>query len=99
MKIKSKKKLSGPLSLNEQANRLARLSLSSCKRLVIKIGTSSLTNSHGTLNLEQVQKFTKAIADLKHSQKREILIVTSGAIGAGVGSLGFTKRPTARSDY
>lgn len=79
----------------EIENKQARQTLSKCKRIVIKIGTSSLTNNQGRLNTEQVEKFTKAIAQLQHLHKKEIILVTSGAIGAGVGALGFNKRPTA----
>lgn len=77
------------------ANKLARQSLIDCKRLVIKIGTSSLTTSRGALNIEQVQKFTEAVSFLKKKLQKDVLLVTSGAIGAGVAALGFTKRPTA----
>lgn len=70
-----------------------RSQISSCRRLVIKIGTSSLTNSKGTLNELQVENLVRVIAELKKNHNKEVLLVTSGAIGAGVGVLGFRKRP------
>jgi len=65
---------------------------SKAKRIVVKIGTSSLTDERSRLDPKKVQKFVREAMELRRSGK-EILIVTSGAIGAGVGRLELEKRP------
>lgn len=66
--------------------------LQEAKRIVVKIGTSSLTYPTGALNLRRIERLVKALADLKNSGK-EIILVSSGAIGVGVGELGLRERP------
>lgn len=61
-------------------------------RIVIKIGTSTLTHKTGLCNIMQMGKIVKVIADLKNSGK-EIVVVTSGAVGIGAGKLGFFSPP------
>ncbi len=56
------------------------------KRIVIKIGTSCLTHENGKLNYEAIEHYLKQLVELKNSNK-EVLLVTSGAIGAGIGEL------------
>lgn len=63
------------------------------KRVVIKIGTTTLTHGGGLLNYRRLEKLVKTIADLKNSGK-EIVLVSSGAIGVGIGELGLKSRPT-----
>jgi len=65
---------------------------SKAKRIVVKIGTSSLTDERCRLDPKKVQKFVREAMELRQSGK-EVLIVTSGAIGAGVGRLELEKRP------
>ncbi|RPF47132.1 glutamate 5-kinase [Thermodesulfitimonas autotrophica] len=62
------------------------------KRIVIKVGTSSLTHKTGKLNLGQMEKLVREMADL-YNEGRELLLVTSGAVGAGMGRLGWKTRP------
>ena len=62
------------------------------KRIVIKIGTSTLTHVTGRLNIRRMEALVKVLADLKNSGK-ELVVVTSGAIGVGVGKLGLRERP------
>ena len=62
------------------------------KKIVIKIGTSTLTHKTGLCNLLQIEKITRVIADLKNYGK-EIVVVTSGAVGIGAGKLGFFTPP------
>ncbi|MEW6172838.1 MAG: glutamate 5-kinase [Bacillota bacterium] len=62
------------------------------KRIVVKVGTSSLTHKTGKLNLSQIAKLVRELADA-HNEGREVLLVTSGAVGAGMGRLGFKTRP------
>ena len=61
-------------------------------RIVIKIGTSTLTHSTGHLNIRRVEELCKIISDVKNSG-HEVIIVSSGAIGMGVGKLGLIRRP------
>jgi len=63
------------------------------RRIVIKIGSSSLTHQSGKLNLGRVDHFLRQMVDLKNRGK-EVLFVTSGAIGAGMAEMGLTERPT-----
>jgi len=65
---------------------------SRAKRIVVKIGTSSLTDERSRLDSKKVQKFVREAMELRRLGK-EVLIVTSGAIGAGVGRLELEKRP------
>ena len=62
-------------------------------RIVIKVGTSTLAHSTGLLNIKRVEKMCKVISDLKNAG-HEIVLVSSGAIGMGLGKLGLTKRPS-----
>lgn len=62
------------------------------KRIVVKIGTSSLTHPSGKLNIGQMEKLTRQIADLRN-EGREVVLVSSGAIGAGLSKLGLTSKP------
>lgn len=60
--------------------------------IVIKVGTSTLTHSNGKLNLRHLEGLCKTISDLQNSGKK-IILVSSGAIGVGVGKLGLKERP------
>ncbi|MDA3882777.1 MAG: glutamate 5-kinase [Bacteroidales bacterium] len=62
------------------------------KRIVIKIGTSSLTFPNGRLNFSRIEHMCKVIAQLKQ-QGKEIVLVSSGSIAVGVSKLGKKKRP------
>ena len=61
-------------------------------RIVIKIGTSTLAHSTGRLNIRRVEELCKVMSDLKNAG-HEIILVSSGAIGMGVGKLSLSKRP------
>ena len=61
-------------------------------RIVIKIGTSTLTHKTGNLNIRRVEKLCEVISDIKNAG-HEIILVSSGAIGMGVGKLGLNKKP------
>ncbi len=62
------------------------------KRIVIKVGTSTLTHQTGRLNIRRVESLVKVLSDLKNMGK-EIILVSSGAIGVGAGCMGMTERP------
>lgn len=68
------------------------IDLSHKKRIVIKVGTSTLAHKTGNLNIRRVQKLCEVFSDLKNSG-REIIFVTSGAVGIGVGRAGLAARP------
>lgn len=61
-------------------------------RIVIKVGTSTLTHASGKLNIRRVEKLCKVMSDLKNSG-HELVLVSSGAIAMGVGKLNLKKRP------
>ncbi len=63
------------------------------KRIVVKVGTSTLTHKTGALNLRRIEHLVRVLADLKNSGL-EVIIVSSGAVGVGVGELALTSRPT-----
>ncbi len=62
-------------------------------RIVIKIGTSTITHPSGWLNVRQMEKLTKVLADIENAG-HQVILVSSGAIGMGVGKLHLTARPT-----
>ena len=62
-------------------------------RIVIKIGTSTLAHPTGHLNIRRVEELCKVISDIKNTGC-EVILVSSGAIGMGVGKLGLRQRPT-----
>lgn len=61
-------------------------------RIVVKLGTSTLTHSTGHLNIRRVEELCKVMSDIKNAGD-EIILVSSGAIGMGVGKLGLLGRP------
>ncbi|MFV0498038.1 MAG: glutamate 5-kinase [Candidatus Fimivivens sp.] len=63
------------------------------KRIVIKIGTTTLTHGGGLINYRRLESLVKTLSDLKNSGK-EIVLVSSGAIGVGIGILGLKSRPS-----
>lgn len=62
------------------------------KRIVIKVGTSTLTYENGKVNLRRVEKLCKVLSDLRN-RGEEVILVSSGAIGIGVGKLSLKERP------
>lgn len=69
-----------------------RENLAEAKRIVVKVGTSTLTHSTGQLNLPRIQKLVDELAALGN-QGKEMLLVTSGAVGAGMEMLGLREKP------
>lgn len=63
------------------------------RKIVVKVGTRLLTYETGKLNLGITEKLVREIADLKN-QGKDMILVSSGAIGAGIGRLGLTAKPT-----
>ncbi|WP_124100223.1 glutamate 5-kinase [Ruminococcus sp. Marseille-P6503] len=62
------------------------------KRVVVKLGSSTLTHRTGRLNIRRVEQLVKNIADL-HNAGHEIILVSSGSIALGVAKLGLMERP------
>ena len=62
-------------------------------RMVVKIGTSTLTHATGNMNIRRVEQLCRVLADLKNAG-HEVILVSSGAIGMGVGKLGLRERPS-----
>ena len=73
------------------AQPIERTELAKAKRIVVKVGTSSLTTNY-RLDPAKVEKLTTEIVALKQ-QGKEVILVTSGAIGAGIGKLDLKQRP------
>ncbi len=63
------------------------------KRMAVKIGTSTLTYETGALNIRRVESLVKVLSDIKNAGV-EIIIITSGAVGVGMGKLGILQKPS-----
>lgn len=61
-------------------------------RIVVKVGTSTLTYSNGNINLSRIEKLVRILSDIMNSGK-EVILVTSGAIGVGVSKLKLKEKP------
>ena len=68
--------------------------LKDVKRIVVKVGTSTLTYSTGKTNIRRMHKLVSVLSDIVNSGV-EVALVTSGAIGVGVGKLGLKEKPSA----
>jgi len=66
--------------------------ISDKKRIVIKLGTSTLAHKTGKLNIRRMTNLVRVISDL-HNSGREIIMVSSGAMGLGAGKLGLPEKP------
>ena len=62
-------------------------------RIVVKVGTSTLAHATGRLNIRHVEELVKVLSDLKNAG-HEMILVSSGAIGMGVGKLNLPGRPS-----
>lgn len=62
------------------------------RRVVVKVGTSTLTHPSGSFDLRHIEGLVKTLSDIKNSGV-EIVLVTSGAIGLGMSRLGLRERP------
>ncbi|HET7398279.1 MAG TPA: glutamate 5-kinase [Intrasporangium sp.] len=69
-----------------------RSAISQAKRLVVKVGSSSLTGTDGGIDLARLVALVNALAH-KHLDGTQIVLVSSGAIAAGLGPLGLSSRP------
>lgn len=67
------------------------------KRIVVKVGTSTLTHSTGKTNIARMAKLASVLSDLKN-EGHEIVLVSSGAIAVGAVKLGFARRPVSTKE-
>lgn len=63
------------------------------KRVVIKVGSSTLTHPNGGLNFQKIDQLAMVLSDMKNSG-RDVVLVSSGAVSAGVAKLNMQHRPT-----
>lgn len=61
-------------------------------RIVVKVGTSTLTHSTGRINIRHVEELCKVLSDINNAG-HELVLVSSGAIGMGVGKMNLQKKP------
>lgn len=71
-----------------------RNKLKNCKRIVVKVGTSTITYNNGRTNLKNMEKICRAISD-QMNRGYEIILVSSGAIGIGMGKLRLKTKPAS----
>lgn len=64
------------------------------KRIVVKVGSSTITHDTGLLNLRKLEELAKVLSDLSN-QGNEVILVSSGAMAAGRGKMGIDSRPTS----
>ena len=69
-----------------------RKQLSEARRIVVKVGSSTLTHENGRTNLERMDRLAMVLSELMN-QEREVVLVTSGAIAVGMGKFHMDKRP------
>lgn len=73
---------------------MERSDLKKCTRVVVKIGTSTIAHSNGKLNIQRMDKLCRMMAGLRN-RGIDVLLVSSGAVGAGMGRLGCTEKPSS----
>ena len=66
------------------------------KRIVVKVGTSTLTYDTGKMNIKRIDTLARVLSDL-HNQGKEVILVSSGAVGIAVGKLGLSEKPKETS--
>ncbi|NLB53276.1 MAG: glutamate 5-kinase [Syntrophomonadaceae bacterium] len=71
---------------------VTRENLMKAQRIVVKVGTSTLTYTNGKLNLSRIESLVRQIVDL-HNSGKEMILVSSGAIGVGADRMGFKRVP------
>ncbi len=74
------------------------MKLTEKKRIVVKVGTSTLTHDTGKTNIARMAKLVSVLADLKNAG-HQVVLVSSGAVGIGAGKLGMHERPDHTSGY
>ena len=72
---------------------MERAKIAQAKRVVVKVGTSTITYSNGKINYEKIEKLARIMTDLQN-QGKEMILVSSGAGAAGVGRMGLEAKPS-----
>ncbi len=62
------------------------------KRIIVKVGTSTITHKTGRINLRRMERFVKVLSDI-HNSGVDLILVSSGAIGLGMSKIGLPERP------
>ena len=83
-------------NMKRQVNRREEI-LENIQKIVVKVGTSTLTNEDGSLNIEKIKKIVSELSNLS-DKGYDVVLVTSGAVGAGMGKLNMTERPKTLSE-
>lgn len=78
--------------MDEPMSTSIRQSLSQSNRIVIKVGTSTIMYPNGSINLQRLEKLAFVLSDLKN-QGKQVILVSSGAIGVGLSRMNLTERP------
>ena len=84
--IKSRNVFGGSVKMNN------REKIKEANRIVVKVGTSTLTYENGNINLTRIEMLTRVLSDIMNCGK-EVILVTSGAIGVGVSKLKLKEKP------
>ena len=71
--------------------------LKDVQKIVVKVGTSTLTNENGTLNIDKIRKIVRELSNLSN-KGYDVVLVSSGAVGAGMGVLNMNERPGTLSE-
>lgn len=77
----------------EKETNLVYQDIKNAKRIVIKVGTSTLTYDTGKMNIKRIDTLARTLSDL-HNSGKDIVLVSSGAVGAAMGKLGISERPS-----
>lgn len=65
-----------------------------CHRVVVKVGSSTLSHASGQLNLRRIEALAKTLSDLKNAGK-QVILVSSGAVSAGIAKIALGRRPSS----
>lgn len=79
--------------IKQKGSETVRTILKDCKRIVVKVGTATITHANGKLNLKRMDELAWVLTDLRN-RGIDVVLVTSGAIGVGAARMSMTKRPT-----
>ena len=71
---------------------MERKQIAEAKRIVVKVGTSTITYPNGKINYEKIEKLARILSDFQN-QGKEMILVSSGAGAAGVGRMGLEAKP------
>lgn len=81
----------------ERKNKYMKLNMENKKRIVVKVGTSTLTYPSGLMNLRKTERLVRCIADMQNGG-RECLLVSSGAVSCGLAKIGLVGKPLSTEE-